>query len=60
MYCYLFYDSQCIIIITHLYSALRSEDTEVLAAGGLSKCEQMGFQVALECANALAQSNVSW
>ena len=50
-----------IIIITHLYSALRSEDTDrsACSTGGLSESVQMGFQVVLECGNALAQSNVS-
>ena len=42
-----------------MYSAFRSEDTEVLVAGGLSDFEQMGFQVAFESENVFAQSNVS-
>jgi len=42
-----------------MYSALRSEDTDACSTGGLSESEQMGFQVALECGNTLAQSNVS-
>ena len=51
-----------IIIITDLYSAFRSKDTEALedrSTGGLSEFEQMGFQLAFESENVFAQSNVS-